>query len=568
MALLSFLLRASRRTVALAVVAGICAGVSGVALIALIHAGLSASGPSLRILAWAFGGLCLLTVVTRIVAQVAMVRLAQGSVSRLALHLCSKILELPLERFEDRAPGSLLAVLTEDVAIITGALVGIPLLCVNVPVVIGCLVYIGWLSPTVLLCGLAFAVPAVLGYQVLATRGFRALKQARVAQEELVSLFRSLIDGFRELKLHRARREAFLHESLQTAAKVVGERNSAGFTSYTVASGWSVLAFFGVIGSLVFVGRMALDVDARTLSGAILAILYLMAPLDLILTWIPILSRAQASLLRIQSLIPSLESAEPHHESAEASETSPEYLLSANGCGSSGEAEKELKFQASLRLSGVTYAYGRTADSSGFELGPIDLVVPRGELTILAGGNGSGKTTLVKLLAGLYAPASGEIAVDGQVITSRNREAHRQLFSVVFADGHLFPSLLGVGSDTIGERAQEFLRILKLDRVVSITEGAFSTTDLSQGQRKRLALLTACLEDRPILVCDEWAAYQDPHFKRVFYREILPELKARGKTLLIISHDDAYYSTADRVLRLTDGLLAEDVTALAVDQSS
>ena len=88
---------------------------------------------------------------------------------------------------------------------------------------------------------------------------------------------------------------------------------------------------------------------------------------------------------------------------------------------------------------------------------------------------------------------------------------------------------------------------------VKVADGKFSTVNLSTGQRKRLALVSAYLEDRPIYLFDEWAADQDPVFKRVFYTELLPELKSRGKTVIVITHDDAYFNCADRVIKLEDG---------------
>ncbi|MCB1035646.1 MAG: cyclic peptide export ABC transporter, partial [Acidobacteria bacterium] len=77
-------------------------------------------------------------------------------------------------------------------------------------------------------------------------------------------------------------------------------------------------------------------------------------------------------------------------------------------------------------------------------------------------------------------------------------------------------------------------------------------------QRKRLALVTALLEDRPVYLFDEWAADQDPEFKEVFYHQLLPELKARGKTAIVISHDDRYYDVADRVVKLDTGRVVSD----------
>jgi putative ATP-binding cassette transporter len=206
-----------------------------------------------------------------------------------------------------------------------------------------------------------------------------------------------------------------------------------------------------------------------------------------------------------------------------------------------------------LEFRGITHAYHREDEKESFTLGPIDLTLFPGELVFLTGGNGSGKTTLAKLLSGLYTPETGEVRLDGELITDENRESFRQYFSMVFSDFHLFESLLGLENPELDERAREYLLRLQLERKVQIKDGKFSTTDLSQGQRKRLALLTAYLENRPIYIFDEWAADQDPLFKQIFYYEILPDLKSQGKTLVVISHDDRYYGVADRVIKLEYG---------------
>ena len=180
-------------------------------------------------------------------------------------------------------------------------------------------------------------------------------------------------------------------------------------------------------------------------------------------------------------------------------------------------------------------------------------------MVILAGGNGSGKTTLVELISGLYQPDSGVVRLDGRKLEDQDREAYRQLFTVVFADGHLFPNLLGLRGEGIESRACYGLERLGLAGRVSVRGSSFSTIDLSQGQRRRLALLGALLEDRPISIFDEWAANQDPSFKHMFYHTLLPELRAAGKALLIISHDEEHFDIADRVFRLQDGRLIEEV---------
>jgi putative ATP-binding cassette transporter len=181
-------------------------------------------------------------------------------------------------------------------------------------------------------------------------------------------------------------------------------------------------------------------------------------------------------------------------------------------------------------------------------------------LVFLIGGNGSGKTTLVKILTGLYAPDSGEIRLGTTLITDSNREAYRQSFSALFHDFYLFERLLGLEQPDLDVRSQKYLSLLQLDHKVTTVDGRLSTLDLSQGQRKRLALLVACLEDRPIYVFDEWASDQDPVFKNFFYTEMLPELICRGKTIFAISHDDHYYKTGSRLIKLVDGVIESDRT--------
>ena len=186
-------------------------------------------------------------------------------------------------------------------------------------------------------------------------------------------------------------------------------------------------------------------------------------------------------------------------------------------------------------------------------LNQTHLRLKRGQRYGLCGPNGSGKSTLAKLITGLYIPQKGKILLNGQPITNQNREAYRQLFTAIFADFYLFDRILGINLNNLDDRATKYLQKLELNYKVEVSEGIFSTTDLSQGQRKRLALLVALLEDRPIYLFDEWASDQDPHFREIFYKQILMELKVMGKIVLVISHDDRYFHLADRIVKLDYG---------------
>jgi putative pyoverdin transport system ATP-binding/permease protein len=181
-----------------------------------------------------------------------------------------------------------------------------------------------------------------------------------------------------------------------------------------------------------------------------------------------------------------------------------------------------------------------------------------GEIVFIVGGNGSGKSTLIKLITGLYTPDRGQILFNNIPVSDDDREWYRQQFSVIFYDFYLFDRLFGIKTNREIE-IQNYLALLEIDHKVTVKNGILSTTNLSQGQRKRLALLAAYLEDRPIYVFDEWASDQDPVFKEVFYKKLIPQLKNRGKTVIAVSHDDRYFEECDRLIKLDYGRVVENL---------
>ncbi len=205
-----------------------------------------------------------------------------------------------------------------------------------------------------------------------------------------------------------------------------------------------------------------------------------------------------------------------------------------------------------IALSGASFTYREADGAPGFTVGPLDATFRAGEVVFVTGGNGSGKSTLLRLLTGLLRPDRGVLSVNGVPLAAGCRQAYRDRIAAVLSDYHLFRRLHGL-SAVDPARVEALLDILELGDKVGVRDGAFTTVDLSGGQRKRLALLVAMLEDKPVLVLDEWAADQDPHFRRKFYEEILPSLQRPDRTIVCVTHDERYFSAADRVIDMAEG---------------
>ncbi len=535
MKLLAFLLRGSKWALLPPVLFGVLSGAASAGLISLINAVLERSVPSTPATALRFAGFALVALLARISSQILLNGIQQILLQKLRMELAERILATPLRQMEESGGHRLLAVLTEDVNIISSSLLSIPHILSNSAIIIGCLLYLAWLSPFVFLALLAFMAVGFVTYQLPMSRAIRFIRAAREMQDGLYKHLGAVIHGIKELKLHPGRRDAFLHKSLKETTDDLRRLNVKGFGLFSASSNWGMFLFFVFIGLMLFVLPLQeTQGNAASLVSYTLTVLYLQQPLDALMSNLPMLSRGMVSLRKVEQL-----------------SVLGEGLLEATRPPSAPR-----KSFTRLELLGVTHTYHREREDSSFTLGPLSLTLEKGELVFLVGGNGSGKTTLAKLLTGLYSPESGEVRLDGVPITNENREEHRQCFSTVFSDYFLFDSLLGLAPAGLVPRARQYLERLHLEHKVKLDEdGTLSTTALSQGQRKRLALLTAWLEDRPIYVFDEWGSDQDPIFKDVFYTELLPEMKRAGKTVLVISHDDRYFHVADRLLHLESGKL-------------
>src|SRR2546430_2415477 len=540
MNLLKFLLKKCRSLVVVTGLIALFSGACNAGLIALVNLAINDPDGTTAALVASFAALALGKILTGFVSQVWLIRFSQQAIADIRRELVRKILAVPLRQLEEIGGPRLMVALTDDITNITTALFAFPTLSVNIAILLGGSVYLAWLSWRVLLAMCLLIAFGACCYRLLITSGFCSLHLAREAEDRLFGHFRALTEGIKELKLHRERRGAFLNNGVQSATADFQRHNIAAETRFILAHNWGRLLFFLLMGLILFFLPTWERIGTRTMSGYVMTTLYLMGPLAGVMSSIALFGRANVALQKIEELGLSLANRSSEVCTVEMQEKSPDWHR--------------------LHLVGVTHSYHREEEGSNFILGPIDLTFHRGELIFLGGGNGSGKSTLAKIITGLYPPETGEIRLDGKPITDRNRDDYRQIFSAVFSDYFLFDSLIGLTNPQLDAQAHDYLQQLQLGHKVKIKNGVLSTTALSQGQRKRLALLTAYLEDRSFYLFEEWASDQDPLFKEIFYTQLLPELKARGKTVLVITHDDKYFHLADRFIKLDYGKIEQGNT--------
>ncbi|GAB6125797.1 cyclic peptide export ABC transporter [Humidesulfovibrio idahonensis] len=392
-------------------------------------------------------------------------------------------------------------------------------------------------------CGVLLVMAAGLGTFLWIVRSVNSLiLPARQAEMEFASDLRDLQEGFQHLKLHLGKTvDLFQRWLLPGLARASAARDA---TEQRHALGISFFAVFHllILGLILFLMPRLLSVDSKSVTTLLVLVMFCLSPMMSLVGFVPMLSKVEMNLGELDALEQELD------EGVEPCESGHVATLWE------GPELPAVAFE-SLRLRDVRFEYREESGAPLFAVDIPEFDLKRGEIVFLCGGNGSGKTTFMRVLCGLYAPQTGEIAVNGAPLGEFGQEAYRNMFSVVPADFHLFQHALGLRSGP--QRVQELLNQMRLQGKVGITEdGSFSTRNLSAGQRKRLALVCALLEDRDVCLFDEVAADFDPEFRRHFYEEMLPLLRDQGKTILAVSHDDRYFSCADRVIHMADGTFA------------
>lgn len=476
-----------------------------------------------------FAAVCAFILVTRTLSQVMLTRVAIDVASGLRTRMYDRIARAPVSALESIGAARLIAALTSDVPrIVLGARI-LPDMLINLVMLIGMLSFLLILNSDVFWFVLACIGFGVLTYQVPMIIGRRYFVRSREHFDDLQESIQGLMHGIKELKLNDRKRGDFFRSVLLHHEKSVQSNEKSGYTIIRMASNYGDLLSFFVIGSIMFIVVNYRAISSQELIGVIMALLYITGPISAILNFIPQIAISRVSMQRVSRLFLEI----------------PAEIVS--------DQQDRAQPWDRVCFQQVSYRHEAKSEADGFSIGPLDVEFRKGEITFLVGGNGSGKSTLSKLLTLHYRPCAGAIHFGDHAITDDSIGTYRQSISAIYSDYHLFTHVMGTTDERLAATIDHYLSVLKLDRKVSYRDGRFSTLALSDGQRRRMALLVSLIDDKELYVFDEWAADQDPTFKAVFYNEILPALKAKGKAVVAITHDDRYFHLADQLVVLEEG---------------
>jgi len=513
-----------------------------------------------------FGLALVLYIGGRKVVQTKLVKITFDIVYDLRMKLIGKIFYTSYQRFERIESGRVFATLNNDTGQIGGSANLFVMLISSIITTIGVFIYLATIAfwATIVTLGVIIIIAAL--YYVVSQKAEKYFEAARDTQNVYMGLLRGMLDGFKELSL-RFNKKLEYKSDLEASCDEFRKKLATAMIKFINAFlvGESLLII--VLGAVGFaVPRLFPDISTITLMSFIIALLYLIGPINGILGSIPGIIQIRVAWHRVQGFIKDIPANMDPGEADKPLAVERKAVQNINAKGVVFQykpQESEISALPAGAAPGTADSIEAGIEEPMFAVGPIDFEANKGEIVFVVGGNGSGKTTLARLLTGLYATDEGEVKINGINIPNHQLGEY---FSVVFGDYHLFEKLYDVDLNEKGEAAQKYLELLKMDGVVEFTDNRFSTIEVSGGQRKRLALLQCYLEDSPILLLDEVAADQDPQFRKFFYRELLAKMKEDGKIVIAITHDDHYFDVADRVIKMELGKIdiVEDGQKLSV----
>ncbi len=358
----------------------------------------------------------------------------------------------------------------------------------------------------------------------------------RENNEHYYSYVNDVIRGFKELKVDRNKRHNLLNKHLipnRDDSKELDYKINFVFLSINLISQYGL---YMVIGAILFLFPYLHFISRAEVGPYVVTLLFISGPINNIINMQNVYSQYAVSNSRIKRFLIDFE----------------------------GEDDKEdalsvipvVNHFESLELRDIRFNYKNKKSEDTFGIGPINLKIKSGEVIFLIGGNGSGKSTFINILTGLYQPSSGEIILNEQ--SGSSLTATQSLIAAIFTDNHIFSHNYDHYALEQNTVYRELLQVMEMDKVIADDKEASARRSFSKGQSKRMSMVFALLEKKPVLVLDEWAADQDPHFRKYFYENLLPKLKQEGKTIIAVTHDDAYFKYADRIVKFDYGQIVKD----------
>lgn len=446
-------------------------------------------------------------------------KLSAGAIFEIRTSLIRRILGTSYEKVEKAGSAKLYNVLTTDVSNIASSFSELPTFVFNFIMLITCFSYLAYLSLEMFAVLAAAIGVSFLISKALIARLSRTSRTMRETQDTMMESYKGMLDGAAQLAVDENRKRHYLGYELVPSAERLRVQERRFRFLWDLNRAVTIALVLLLLGVLMEAGQRLGDRDV--LMTYALIITYCASPFAMVMNLLQHFAHARVSLSKIERL-----------------EIDPE--------ADTGLEKAAPLTWSSIRFSSVGYIYQTEGDEKPFVLGPIDLEIRKGEVMFITGGNGSGKSTFIKLLLGLHEQTSGEVFIDGAKLDASDHAAYRSLFAMVLSEFYLFDQVLDVeGSLADDAEVAQLLERFNLSSVVKVSNGKFDTVRLSQGQRKRLALVSAISQGKDIYVLDEWAADQDPHYRAVFYNEIIPWLKSKGKTVVAVTHDDRYFDVAD-----------------------
>lgn len=487
-------------------------------------------------IALVFLGVCFTIVVLNSISGLLSAYIAMKATIEHRLMLYRRIQKLAFADLERIGQARLINLLNVDVPAITGAALTFPQIWLNTVTVGGILGYLMYLNFDVFVIVVACVGIAALSYIIPVEIGGSFFAESRNIYDKVQEAVKGLVYGFKELKLNKDKSDRYYVEELEAAELESMNASLKGTAVFEIAENYGEILIYLIIGVCVFHLPYVYTISQGELIGIVVALLYLAGPIGDIFESIEAINHGNIALNKLKEFYGELTD-----ENLEDKRQVP-------------------RDWTHFKASGVAYSYEQSKKKDGFALKPVDVEFKRGEISYIIGGNGSGKSTFSKCVSLHYHPTEGHMAFDDIAVDNECMIDARDRISAIYSDFYLFNKLFQDVSPEKKQVIDDYLTFLELKDKVTLENGEFSTVNLSDGQKKRLALLVLVLEDRDICIFDEWASDQDPRFKEVFYTKILPDLREQNKAVICISHDDRYFKYADKLVVMESGALKEVIT--------